>query len=71
VGTPVVALVGPEDPERFGPYGPDAITLYHNLPCSPCDQVHCVRRSNECMEAITVAEVLEAVSLLLTRRRKP
>ncbi|MFH1277261.1 MAG: glycosyltransferase family 9 protein [Candidatus Eisenbacteria bacterium] len=71
VGTPVVALVGPEDPSRFGPYGPDHLVVDHRYPCSPCDQVHCVRASNECMEAITVAEVIRALSSRLDLRPWP
>lgn len=65
VGTPVVALIGPEDPSRFGPFGPDHAVLYHRLPCSPCDQVNCVRPSPECMESITVEEVIEALAGIL------
>ncbi len=65
VGTPVVALVGPENPARFGPYGPGHVVIYHALSCSPCDQVHCVRASNECMELITVAQVNQALTRVL------
>jgi lipopolysaccharide heptosyltransferase II len=67
VDTPVVALVGPEDPTRFGPYGPDHTTLYHDFPCSPCDQIHCERKTPECMESITVEEVTAALARSLDR----
>ncbi|MCK4546637.1 MAG: lipopolysaccharide heptosyltransferase II [Candidatus Eisenbacteria sp.] len=67
VGTPVVALVGPEDPARFGPFGPDHVTLYHNFPCSPCNQVRCSRKTPECMEAITVQETIDALAHCLDR----
>jgi ADP-heptose:LPS heptosyltransferase len=71
VGTPVVALVGPEEPARFGPYGEGHAVIYHKLPCSPCDQVHCVRRSPECMEAISTEEVASALMGCLDSGKRP
>ncbi len=68
VGTPVVALVGPEDPGRFGPHGPGHEILYHHFDCSPCNQVRCERGRPECMEAITVEEVVEALARCLTKK---
>jgi len=65
VGTPVVALVGPEDATRFGPWGPDHVTLSHDFPCSPCDQVRCERGRPECMEAITAQDAIEALEKCL------
>ncbi|MBN1826474.1 MAG: glycosyltransferase family 9 protein [Candidatus Eisenbacteria bacterium] len=65
VGTPVIALVGPEDPNRFGPYGRENAVLYHNYSCSPCDQVNCVRGRPECMETITTDEVIGALRRVL------
>ena len=36
LGTPVLAVMGPTDPERHGPYGSTDATLVHRLPCSFC-----------------------------------
>jgi len=36
LGTPVLMLCGPTDPERNGPYGAPERALYHRLPCSFC-----------------------------------
>ena len=36
VGTPVVALFGPADPNRTGPYGDDHIVIRKPFPCGPC-----------------------------------
>ncbi|MEM8930067.1 MAG: glycosyltransferase family 9 protein [Acidobacteriota bacterium] len=36
LGTPVVSLIGPTDPERNGPYGALDRVLFHELPCSRC-----------------------------------
>jgi len=59
VGTPVVALFGPTDPRRTGPYGIGHRVIRKTLPCSPCFLKQCPTR--ECMEGITVEEVLEGV----------
>src|SRR2546427_12359609 len=36
VGTPVIALFGPNDPARTGPYGAGHTGLRSRVPCSPC-----------------------------------
>ena len=41
VGTPVVALFGPTDPRRTGPYGDGHIIIRADLPCSPCLRRKC------------------------------
>jgi heptosyltransferase-1 len=38
LGTPVVCVMGPTDPERNGPYRAPVSTLVHRLPCSFCYQ---------------------------------
>ena len=59
VGTPVIALFGPTDPKRTGPYGDDHIVIRKNIPCSPCFRKRC--HSPICMEAISVDDVFETV----------
>ena len=55
VGTPVIALFGPTDPARTGPYGKGHIVIRANLSCSPCLLKKCPTR--ECMTAITPEQV--------------
>lgn len=61
-GLPVVALFGPETPQRYRPLG-DTVTLYAGLPCSPClsprNQRASACRDARCMQAITVDAVLD------------
>lgn len=61
VGAPVVGLFGPGSPELFHPVGMRATYIHHKLECNPCDQVHCVRPHDTCMQQITVEEVLDSV----------
>lgn len=60
VGTPVVAVFGPTDPSRVGPYGAGHIVLRKTVDCSRCSRRRCVRDAL-CMKAIEVDEVLDAV----------
>jgi 3-deoxy-D-manno-octulosonic-acid transferase/heptosyltransferase-1 len=59
VGTPVVALFGPTSPERTGPYGEGHVVIRKNMDCSPCFRKAC--DTLECMKAISVEDVFEAV----------
>ncbi len=64
VGTPVVALFGPTDPKRTGPYGEGHKVIRKELPCSPCFLKRC--KTRECMIRITPEEVFDAVCERLT-----
>ena len=59
MNTPTVALFGPTDPSRTGPYGKGHIVVRKEMPCSPCFLKKC--DTKRCMEEITVDEVFEAV----------
>ena len=63
VGTPVIALFGPTDPARTGPYGANHIIIRAGLSCSPCFLKKCPTR--KCMEDIMPEQVLEAVKLMV------
>ncbi len=59
VGTPVIALFGPTDPARTGPYGEGHAVIRADLPCSPCLLKKC--STKECMEEITPGQVYAAL----------
>ncbi|HEX6884415.1 MAG TPA: glycosyltransferase family 9 protein [Planctomycetota bacterium] len=61
VGTPVVALFGPADPARTGPFGPAHLVLREHPPCAPCGRKTCNQPRHACMEDLTVERVLAAV----------
>ncbi len=65
-GTPIVGLFGASTPERFAPRGAPSRVIWHRFDCSPCDQRHCERPHQSCMDAIGVGEVLGAVTELLS-----
>jgi heptosyltransferase I len=65
VGTRTVALFGPSDPRRNGPYGPGHVILHQRLPCSNCYQRACDHW--ECLPGIEVDAVVNAVGSLLEK----
>lgn len=65
---PVVAIFGPTDPCRTGPYGQPHNVLTADLPCQPCLMRHCPLSDRPlCLEKITVDKVFEAVRGLLSK----
>lgn len=63
MGTPTVALFGPTDPSRTGPYGEGHRVIRKDLHCSPCFKKEC--DTVHCMKEITVDDVVEAVKEIL------
>ncbi|NTV62489.1 MAG: glycosyltransferase family 9 protein [Oscillochloris sp.] len=69
-GCPTIHLFGPSDPARFGPWGDPQRNrvLSAGLACSPCSNFSvCPRKTDpaECMQAITLAQVLSAIESLM------
>jgi lipopolysaccharide heptosyltransferase II len=62
LGKPVVALFGPTEPRRTGPYGQLQNVLQTALPCQPCFRHHCTyAKELECLRALSVRSVFEVV----------
>ena len=75
VGTPVVALFGPETPGRFAPKGKDTQIVWAGLSCSPCtgfaagSVTGC--KDNQCMKQISPERVLSACKMALVAGKSP
>ncbi|BCW96550.1 MAG: lipopolysaccharide heptosyltransferase II [Fimbriimonadales bacterium] len=65
--TPVVSLYGPTSPDRTGPYGQRARALTKRAQCRACPPDRCLRK--ECLQWITVDEVLTAVQQAMDAHR--
>jgi ADP-heptose:LPS heptosyltransferase len=62
LGKPLIALFGPTEPRRTGPYGQLENVLRIDLPCSPCLKNYCAwKNPNECLTALSTAMVFERV----------
>lgn len=69
VGTPVVALFGPTDPARNGPFDPKDVVVRRTPPCAPCYSRTCARHA-AIMSEIPVAEVVKAAEARLASARE-
>lgn len=63
VGTPVVAVIGPTDPDATGPLG-ERVLVRRKTGCAPCLLRRCPT-DHRCMLSITVEEVFDAVRQLM------
>ena len=68
MNAPTVALFGPTDPSRTGPYGKGHIVVRKEMPCSPCFLKKC--DTKRCMKEITVEEVFEAVKQVVNSEKE-
>ena len=66
MGTPTVAIFGPTDPARLGPYGKGHAKVSGGVGCAPCRRRECA--SLRCLEAVTVEQVVEAARRLISCR---
>ncbi|MDJ0522643.1 MAG: glycosyltransferase family 9 protein [Planctomycetota bacterium] len=71
LGTPVLAMFGPNTPTLYGPLSASSHAFYRALPCSPCTTVANYRSSRcriyTCMASIPVGEVVERMRALLAK----
>ena len=66
LGKPLVAIFGPTEPRRTGPYGQVERSVRIALPCAPCLKPRChFVKPMECLRAISPALVLARVESLL------
>jgi predicted lipopolysaccharide heptosyltransferase III len=65
VGTPMVALFGPSNPDEWGPCGNRVKVLYKGLDCRACFHPTCERGELNCMKQLSVQEVCAAAVQLL------
>jgi ADP-heptose:LPS heptosyltransferase len=66
VGTPVVALFGPTNPQRNGPWSAADVTVSRFDGCS-CPYERTCHEASWCLESIGVAEVTAAIQQRLGR----
>lgn|GEM_PF-925133 len=65
MGTPAVALYGPGDAAMWRPLGVPHRAVVGDSPCLGCKSARCFQDRHYCMEAITVAAVVDAATELL------
>ena len=69
LGTPVIALYGSVHPRVWRPLGEKDVVVYKQVECSPCNRKtrkkECYKGDAECMQIITVDDVLAGVDKIL------
>jgi lipopolysaccharide heptosyltransferase I len=72
LGKPVVALFGPTDPRRTGPYGQLARALQVKLPCVPCLKSTCAYQEPlACLRQLAPGDVVQMLAAELQQREAP
>lgn len=61
LGRPLVALFGPTNPARTGPYSPRARVVTNPVPCAPCYRRICPLGHQDCLARLGPQAVLERV----------
>ena len=75
IGTPTVALFGPESPARYGPISGNHIAIHKGHDCSPCikfseaKKIKC-RENAKCIMEITVDDVYDGVMKLYRKLKE-
>ncbi|MBU4200412.1 MAG: glycosyltransferase family 9 protein [Verrucomicrobia bacterium] len=64
-GTPVLAIFGPTDSLRTGPYGPGHRVLKSKLRCQPCFSRKCSFEDGSCLRAVTLEMAASAAMEIL------
>ncbi len=57
---PIVAIFGPTDPKKYGPWSSQNFVVQKRIFCSPCEKSGC-RYHHECMNDIQPSEILNIV----------
>lgn len=65
VGTPTLAVFGPTDPARTGPYGNAHRVVAAGLPCRPCFSRACRQPGIPCLAGVTPVRVTEVALEML------
>jgi lipopolysaccharide heptosyltransferase I len=69
LGTPIVGLYGPTDPERNGPWAADDLTVSQFTECR-CQRVRTCRAERWCLDEISVDAVASAAAARLAPTRR-
>lgn len=62
---PVVAVFGPTDETKYGPWSKGSVVVKKNIPCRPCQKANCKFKNVDCLRLINPQEVLKAVEDVL------
>jgi ADP-heptose:LPS heptosyltransferase len=65
LNVPTVAIFGITDERKYGPWSQSRAVIKKDMPCRPCGEPQCRYATLECIQAISVREVLTAARNIL------
>jgi heptosyltransferase-2 len=65
LNTPVVAIFGPTDEIKYGPWSQQSRIVKKELFCRPCQKAECRLGTKECLEIIKIEDVLRQLKSIL------
>ena len=65
LNVPVVAIFGPTDEKKYGPWSQSCAVVKKDIFCRPCEKAQCCFGSLKCLTAIQPVEVLRQVKSML------
>ena len=69
LNVPVVAIFGPTDEKKYGPWSENSIVVKKDIFCRPCEKAQCRFASLECLTSIKPADVLSRVESMFADKR--
>ncbi|MHB8154606.1 MAG: lipopolysaccharide heptosyltransferase II [Candidatus Omnitrophota bacterium] len=68
LNVPVVAIFGPTDEKKYGPWSENSIVVKKDIFCRPCEKAQCRFGSLECLTAIKPVDVLRQIESLFANK---
>ena len=68
LNVPVVAIFGPTDEKKYGPWSENSAVVKKDIFCRPCEKAQCRFGGLECLTAVKPADVLGQVESLLANK---
>jgi lipopolysaccharide heptosyltransferase II len=69
LNVPVVAIFGPTDEKKYGPWSQNSVAVKKDIFCRPCEKAQCRFGSLACLTAIKPAEVLSQVESMFADKK--
>ncbi|MFH1414094.1 MAG: lipopolysaccharide heptosyltransferase II [Candidatus Omnitrophota bacterium] len=65
---PVVAIFGPTDEKKYGPWSKKYAVVKREIFCRPCEKAQCRFKTLDCIKLIKVEEVLREIKNILNKK---
>lgn len=71
VDRPVIALFGPTNEQKYGPWSKTRSVVKKDIFCRPCEKAQCRFKNLDCLKVIKPQDVLREVRNILSGNQKP